>query len=288
MLGWFLRLGLDEYGALEADLVLVFDNHFEKSTHMVQFEGQVGVQQGFITFASTPQDIVLPAELVRCIDAGFHRGSSVGKDLGIGVGRCACHPSAVAEEVRGPPQHTCSRCFNFFADVVGDLIKRAKVFGKTAAFGADIRIMPAKEGLAENLEELESGIGLEASAVHAVLGKPRTGKRRSSKLILTFPGKAVPIGDRKPQMVFHALAEDHFIGIIVSKLESVGAVGSRKSDPLDILKKSGAHRSFLSFWSPCSDRTDHWSSLQIAFRRRALHFAMCFTAGQMICHASQP
>ena len=62
MLGWLLRLWLDQDRALEADLVLVFDHHVQEAAHLVQFTLQIGVEQGFIALATTPEHIVFAAK----------------------------------------------------------------------------------------------------------------------------------------------------------------------------------------------------------------------------------
>jgi hypothetical protein len=60
-----LRLRLDQDRALEADLVLVFDDLLQEAARMVAFGLEVGVQQRLIPLAPAPEDVVLPAQ--RCV-----------------------------------------------------------------------------------------------------------------------------------------------------------------------------------------------------------------------------
>ncbi len=51
----------------------------------------------------------------------------------------------------------------------------------------------------------------------------------------------MPVGDRKAQMVFHALSQHNFIRIIVAECQRVVAVRSFIFNLLNVAEKSGAH-----------------------------------------------
>ena len=52
VLGRFLRLGLDQDLALEADLFSVIDDEVEEAGHLVLFLANLGIEQGFVTFTA--------------------------------------------------------------------------------------------------------------------------------------------------------------------------------------------------------------------------------------------
>ncbi len=51
----------------------------------------------------------------------------------------------------------------------------------------------------------------------------------------------MPVGDRKAQVVFHALAHDNFVWLVVAEGQRIGAVRALIFHFLDIAEKSGAH-----------------------------------------------
>jgi hypothetical protein len=59
VLGRLLRLRLDQDRALEADLVLVIDDHGEEAAELVELALEVGVEQGLVAFAAAPEHVVL-------------------------------------------------------------------------------------------------------------------------------------------------------------------------------------------------------------------------------------
>ena len=230
MLGRFLRFGFNQNSAFEADLVLVIDDHVQEAAHVVQLQVQVGVQQRFIAFTTAPQHVVFATQLVRRVHAAFHSGCRIGKDVRIGVCGCARHPATVAEHVGCAPQQLGARGFLFFAHVVGDFVQGRQVFSVAALFGADVGVVPAIVGLAEDFEHLERDIGLHLGATHVVLGVPRAFKGLTAERVATFPRKAVPIGDGKAQVIFHAFAHDNLVGIVVTEAQITVAISAFVGD----------------------------------------------------------
>jgi hypothetical protein len=51
----------------------------------------------------------------------------------------------------------------------------------------------------------------------------------------------VPIGDGEAQMVFHALAHDDIVGLVVTEGQRIDAIRAFVFHFLDIAEKSGAH-----------------------------------------------
>ena len=64
MLGGLLRFRLDKQRAAKANLMLVLHHHLQEAANLLALLAQVGIQQGLVTFAAAPQNIVFAAELV--------------------------------------------------------------------------------------------------------------------------------------------------------------------------------------------------------------------------------
>ena len=81
--------------------------------------------------------------------------------------------------------------------------------------------MEAVERHAEDLEHLEGDVGLQLGMIHRV-AEPGPLEGLAAERIAARPGKGVPIGDGKAQMVFHPLAQDHFVRVVVAVGERIG------------------------------------------------------------------
>ena len=75
VLGRFLGLGLDVERAGEADLFLVIDRHVEEPGEVVELALHVGVEQGRIAFAASPERVAGPAQVVRDLHGLFDLGA---------------------------------------------------------------------------------------------------------------------------------------------------------------------------------------------------------------------
>ena len=249
VLGRFLRFRFHQDRTLEADPVLVLDHHVQEATHVVQLLRQVGVQQGFIALAPAPKDVVLPAHLVRGVHAAFHGGGGEGEDLGVGVGRGTRHPAAVAEHVGSAPEQLDAGLRLLFRHVIGDLVQRFQVVGEIAGFRADIGIVPAVERHAQRLEHLEGDIGLDAGGLHRILRVPGAFEGLPAKRIAAFPGEAVPPGHGKAQVIFHALAKNDFVLVVMAIAVFDVGIGANVGDGGNILEEIGHVRSLMAAWA---------------------------------------
>ena len=64
VLGGFARFGFEEELKGVALLLLVLDGHAIERRHVVAFLFEIGVQQGLVTFATAPKDVIQASELV--------------------------------------------------------------------------------------------------------------------------------------------------------------------------------------------------------------------------------
>ncbi|MCY1383822.1 hypothetical protein D9M69_719860 [compost metagenome] len=95
MLGWFLWLWLNQDRALEADLVLVFDHEVEEAAHIVELACQIGIEKGFITFATTPKHVIVTAKTLGCVETGFDCGCCKSEHFRIRIGCSTRHIAAM-------------------------------------------------------------------------------------------------------------------------------------------------------------------------------------------------
>jgi hypothetical protein len=107
------------------------------------------------------------------------------------------------------------------AKVIGDLVQVLQAFGEGRAFGAHVGVVEAVEGLAQDIEHLEGHVGLHLRQRHRV-AEPGALEGLAAERVAARPGKAVPIGDGKAQVVLHPLAQDHLVGVVVAEGEFVG------------------------------------------------------------------
>ena len=260
--GGFLRLWLDQDRALEADLVLVVDDLLQETARVGAFGLEIGVQQRLIPLAPAPQDVVLPAKFHRRVHVRLHGGGGIGVDVGVGVGGRARHPAAVRKEVRGAPQQ-----FGFVAgllvgEVIDNLVQIALGIGKGLPLRPRVGVVEAVERLAKDIEHLERHVGLEFRQRHGV-AEPGAVKGLPAERVAAGPGEAVPVGHGKSQVIFHALAEDHLVGVVMAEGEFIGAGRPFKLDGGDAFEKIGHNRSLMAV---CAARNRAWPASNAAER----------------------
>src|ERR1700733_14222669 len=99
MLGGFLGLGLDIEGPLEPDLFFVVDGHVQKAAEVIELSFHVGVEQGRIAFATTPERVAGPPELKSDLHGLFDLCARKSEYVEIWASGRAVHISRVSEEV---------------------------------------------------------------------------------------------------------------------------------------------------------------------------------------------
>ena len=168
VLGGFARFGFDEDGALEADFVFVFDHHVHETPELVQLLADARVEQGFVTFAATPEHIVGTAEFQCGVHRFFDLQGGEGEDFRVGVGGRAAHEAPVAEQVGGAPQEFDAGVLLLPGQHIDHLVQIVDALARGRAFGGDIAVMKAVIRRAEFAEKLEGGVGLEFGRDHRV------------------------------------------------------------------------------------------------------------------------
>jgi hypothetical protein len=152
MLGGFLGLGLDIKGALKADLFLVVDGHVQEASEVVELALHVGVEQGRIALAATPEGVAGPSELMRDLHRFFDLCASESEYVEIGARRRAVHISRVREEVRSSPEQLDTGPILFVLQDLDDFIEVGVALLEVVSFGGDIAIVERVKGGAEFFE----------------------------------------------------------------------------------------------------------------------------------------
>ena len=232
VLGRLGRLGLDQDGAGEPDPVLVLHHQVEEAGQLGLLAGEVGVEQGVVALAATPQHVVRPAHPVGRLQHVAHLGGGHGEDLGVGVGRGTGGVARVGEQVRRPPQQSDAGPLH-----VAELPRRPwRRAGRTSR-----RTCPPRGRC--------PGRGSRRTAPPAW---PRTRRRPPSwsgpphrvpgrlvpgpvqcplaEHVGTGPHEAVPEADGQPEVVLHAPASHHTVGVVPPVAERVVTVRSGVGD----------------------------------------------------------
>ena len=225
VLGRLLRLRLDQDRALEADAVLVVDDHAEEASGLVHLAAEIGVEQRLVALAPAPQHIVLALQPLGDVDAMLHRRGRIGEHVRVGIGGGTRHEAAVREQVGRAPQQLDAGLLDLGFEDVGDLVEALGAFGEGRALRPDIGVVEAEIGDAEQREHLEGDVGLELRVLHRV-AEPRTLESLAAERIAARPGEGVPIGDREAQVVLHPLARDHLVLVVEAIGERVGRLRS--------------------------------------------------------------
>ena len=244
VLGRFTRLGLEQDGSLEADLVFVIHHHVQETAHLVQLLAHAGVEQGLVTFTSTPQHVIGTAQFQGRVHCFFHLERGERKNFRIRVGRRTRHEAAVAEQIGRAPEQ---------ADTAGFLLGRQHVdhgahviyaLTRAAALGRYIAVVEAVVGGAEFAEKVKRRIGLGMRRRHGVchvLPRPLKGAVVAEG-VKAVPRKTVPVTHRKTQLLFHALAQHHAVFVIPAEGQRVVGLRPLVADRVYAVEIGLAHR----------------------------------------------
>ena len=240
VLGRLLRLRLDQQHALEADLVLVVDDHRQEPAELLELALQVGVEQRLVALASAPQHVIRAMQLMRRVDRVLHLRRCVGEHVRVRVGRGARHVARMAEEVGRPPQELDAGRQHLLGESIGDLGEVAAELRQVCALGNDVLVVEAEEREAEGRKHLEGDVRLEPRAPH-VLVVPGTLERGGAEHVRAQPTEVVPVADRRAKMLGHRLAEDDPARIVMPEGQRIFALRPFEFHRSDIAEEPFAH-----------------------------------------------
>ena len=93
--GRLFRFRLDEELAFEADALRVIESEMQKSSQMILLTFEVGIEQRFVAFPTTPEDVAFAAKFFGHLNRFLHLGGGIGKDMGVGVCCRAAHIAGI-------------------------------------------------------------------------------------------------------------------------------------------------------------------------------------------------
>ena len=152
------------------------------------------------------------------------RGCAPGKDIGVGIGRGACHESRMREEVRCAPQEFRWVALLFFCEIVDHLVEVGERLAQTCTFGGDITVVEGVEGKTEHTEEFKGRVGFHASALHRVLLQhPGPINCGAAKGIAPSHRERMPPRDGKAQMLAEWFSQHDLVRLVKAICEGIGA-----------------------------------------------------------------
>ena len=153
--GRLLGLGLDVELALESDLLLVVDGHLEEAGEVIEFALHVGVPEGGVAFAATPEGVSLATEFVGDFHRLLHLGRGVGVDIGVGAGGRSVEEAGIGEEAGGAPEKLDAGALLLLLEDGDDGVEVLVALGKGLPLGGDIAVVEGVVGGAQLLDKLE-------------------------------------------------------------------------------------------------------------------------------------
>ena len=145
VLGRLLGLGLDVERAAEADLLLVIDGHVEEPAEVVELALHVGVEQGRVAFAATPERVAGPAQLVGDLHRLLDLGPGEGEDVEVRAGGRAVHEPGIGEEVGRSPEQLDAGPGLLVLEDLDDLVEIGVALLEVVALGGDVAIVKRVE-----------------------------------------------------------------------------------------------------------------------------------------------
>ena len=248
VLGRLLRLRLDQDRALEADLLLVLDDHGQEPAELGELALDVRIEQRLVTLATAPQNVVGAAELMGQLEHVLHLRGGVGEHVGVRIGRRPGHVAAVGKEVRRAPEKADLRRLHLLGEQLADLADVPVRLLQRHALRGDVAIVKGEEGDVEQAEHVEGDIRLHPGRLHRIGHvHPRPHEGLAAEGIAARPGEGVPVADGEAEVVLHALAEHLLVGIVPAKGKRIAA-GSRTlvGDGLFLGEEAGGHREVAS------------------------------------------
>jgi hypothetical protein len=235
-------LGFDQERPLESDRVLVLGHEGEEAPELVELAAKVGVEKCLVALAPTPEHVVGAAEPVRRLEHVLHLGGRVREDVGVRVGGGTGGVARMTEQVRGAPQQPHAGALHPTLHLLEHAVEVGVALGEGCSLGRHVAIVEAEEGVSELLEELEGHLALALRQRHRVAAaEPRAVEGTVAEDVASRPAEAVPVADRHAQVVLEAPAQDLAVRVVPAKCQRALALGTRVTDPLDLLEEGRTH-----------------------------------------------
>ena len=238
MLHGFFRFRLDVEIACEADLASIVTRHAEQLGDIVLLELHIGVEQCLIALTSTPEYIALCTELDGELNPLLCLCGSKAEDVGGVTAARAVHKARIAEHICCCPECLDARALGLFEKVVRHLIEAAvRLIDIRRIFGHHVRIVETVVFDAELLHELNAGVYFRFRVfdrtwlrVEGFVCCPCT------KHVYARCTEIVPPRHRETQMIFHRLAENHALCVVILECKLIFAVSALEWNLRDVWK----------------------------------------------------
>ena len=237
MLGGLLRLRfyIEVTGKADASCIIYCQVH--QTSHVVQFQTHVGVQQGFITFTAAPENVALAAQLYCCVDCDLDLCSCIGKNICTGRSAGTMHITWMIKALCSTPQQLLSGFVLLLLTQVYDFSQLFICFAEGAILRRQISVMKAVVINAQLVHDLKCCFYLSLCPCSRICAAPGLVRCATAEHIGTVTTHGVPPGQRKLQLFLHGLSGYNFIRIIKLKCQWVLGVLSLVCNFGNALKK---------------------------------------------------
>ena len=182
---------------------------------------------------------------MRRIEHVLYLRRRVGEDFRVGVRRSSRCVTRVPEKIRGAPEQAQPGFIHPLSHALDDAIELIAALAKRRALGCHIPVVETKERNAELCEEFEGDVRLVLRLRHAIAAlEPGTIEGALTEDVRPRPAEAVPVADRKTQMIFHPLSENDPVRLVVPEREIVRRIGAFVGNRVDVGEEGVCHRSF--------------------------------------------
>ena len=239
MLGRFLRFRFKVELTRESDFFGVIDSHVHKGCQMIQLALHVGVEPGHVSFSTAPEHVSFSAQLLGNFQSFFNLSGSVSEGIRMAGRRGAVHVSGIAKQVRGAPKELFAGARHFVFEDLDDFVQIGVGFLERVAFRSDVAIMEAEIRhlqFFQHFEEDGNAFLSVSDAIAAVV--PRHVHRRGAERVRAVSSHAVPERGAEAQVIFHRLAFDEFVRIVIAERQIVVRVRTFVLNFLYVLKIS--------------------------------------------------
>ncbi len=231
MLGGLHRLGLDEECTFETFRSCIVACLAQHHGQVLLLPLHVGVEQGHISFTSSPEDIIFAPQCDGCIQGILYLRGGKGHTVEVGIGGGPVHVALVAEHVGGAPEQLDTGICHFLLYIGHDGFEVALILLQRISRIHQVHIVKAEIFNSDLLHKFKAGIDfLFGSFNHIVPIIPVEILALCSKRIAGFCAKGVPVCHCKFEPLFHLTTVNHLFRVIVAECQRIGTFLAFKFD----------------------------------------------------------
>ena len=191
----------------------------------------ISVEKAHVTFATAPEHVVGTTEFDSCVDCVLDLNGSASHYVKVRVGSGTVHIAAVAKHICSTPKILDAGLSHLLLQVSNDFLHIVLILLNRSAFAHEVNIVEAEILDAHFLHELKAGVSLLLCDLHCVSAfVPGELLCSAAELVAAFCAKCVPPSHSELQPIFHFLAENHLLSVIVTICERILALFAFKLD----------------------------------------------------------